>query len=75
MNLRISIDPIKSLWNTGGTANGGERMQDIDKDIFGQIITKPVHMTIRNQIHKFMRKQGVGEKAENTAKIKICGIK
>jgi len=35
MNLEISRDPIKSLWNTGGTAKGDERMPDIHTRFFG----------------------------------------
>jgi hypothetical protein len=35
MSLLISRDPIKSLWNTGGTAKGDETMPDIHTTFFG----------------------------------------
>jgi hypothetical protein len=34
MNLLISRDPNKSLWNTGDAAKGDERMPDIHKRFF-----------------------------------------
>jgi len=34
MNLLISRDPIKSLWNTGGTAKGDEIMPDVQTRFF-----------------------------------------
>jgi len=35
MNFLISRDPIKSLWNTAGTAKGDERMPDIHTRFWG----------------------------------------